>query len=424
MDVSEFEEEIFMKKKAVIIGASSEALHTIRKAKEYGLTVTALDGNAQAEGLKEADEALVVDISDEEATMAAVRAVAADFVLTVPIGRYLTTIGAVNDALGLPGITKEAAVLCTDKFAFHQRLAGEGLRNCRCYAVAADGRIIADGFRRYDLQEKKEMHGEAFCAALELQYPAILKPRFGSGSRGIHMLMESERPEETLEAVKGEEYVLEECVPGDEYGVDGAVIGGEFRFVLLRKKENTPLPARQAVAYYSVQPQDEFYGQVLCYMQKVIKCLGLSECLLHADLIRSCDGPFVIELSARPSGHNLHNLFTPLCTGVDPAEEYIRYRLGLSYSFCPEQTKQMMIHYFDMEGKLRQIPTKEELQNALIPTACRLITYQCHLQQGEFLQPVTDGHSLMGRGYFVIEGESENALRKSAHIVKSLFMQV
>ena len=62
------------KMKAVIIGASSEALHTIEKAHGAGLFVTALDGNPDAEGLREADRGLVVDISDENAVTEAVRA--------------------------------------------------------------------------------------------------------------------------------------------------------------------------------------------------------------------------------------------------------------------------------------------------------------------------------------------------------------
>ena len=121
--------------KAAIIGASEEALHTIEKAHEYGLTVVALDGNGKAPGLSAADKALVVDISDEEETIRAVREEKADFVLTVPIGRYLTTIGAVNDALTLPGISKEMAVLCTDKYSFHNTLFEQRLRSCHCYGV-------------------------------------------------------------------------------------------------------------------------------------------------------------------------------------------------------------------------------------------------------------------------------------------------
>ena len=60
--------------KAVIIGASSEALHTIEKAQEAGIFVIALDGNLEAEGLNAADRGLVVDISDENAVIEAVRA--------------------------------------------------------------------------------------------------------------------------------------------------------------------------------------------------------------------------------------------------------------------------------------------------------------------------------------------------------------
>lgn len=401
--------------KAVIIGASSEALHTIRAAREGGLFVTALDGNPAAEGLAAADKGLVVDISDEEAVIEAVEKEEADFVLTVPIGRYLTTIGAVNDALGLPGISRQMAVLCTDKYKFHQRLQEKNLRNSRCYAVG--------GRNGMDPEETGKRIAEG---KMLLKYPAILKPRFGSGSRGIQMIEDDEELQETLRMTvsctgwarngESEEYVLEECVPGEEYGVDGAVIEGRFYMVLLRKKENTPPPVRQAVGYFSVLPGEEFFRQVQTYMTNVVSCLGLGECLLHADLIRSADGPFVIELSARPSGHNLHNLFTPLCTGIDMAKEYIEYRMGRQWSFTPAATKQAMIHYFDLQGQIMSVPAEEEVRR--IETS--LLGWECHIREGDELMPVSDGHSLMGRGYFILEGDEET-LRKKADRLKALF---
>ena len=65
--------------KAAIIGASREALHTIKKAREHGLFILALDGDASAAGLAAADKGLVVDISDENAVTEALRAEKPDF---------------------------------------------------------------------------------------------------------------------------------------------------------------------------------------------------------------------------------------------------------------------------------------------------------------------------------------------------------
>lgn len=380
--------------KTAVIGASAEALHAIEKAHQYGLEVIALDGNPEAAGLKAADRALIVDISDERAVISTLKEEKPDFVLTVPVGRYLTTIGAVNDALGLPGITRKMAVLCTDKLLFHEKLHQAGLRSCRCYAA----------------EEGMELS--------EMSFPVILKPRYGSGSRGIHMLSEKEQAAAALEAVSGEDYVLEECVAGGEYGADGCITEQGFQLILLRKKENTPPPARQAVGYSSVLPGDEFRDQAEQYLRKVTDCLGLKECLFHADIIRGEDGPFVIELSARPSGHNLHNLFTPLCTGVDMVEEYIKYRMAKPYCFVPAHTKSMVIHYFDMSGRIRRVPDREEAERAAkVPVAA----WDCRVKKNEVLVPVSDGHSLMGRGFFVLEGDDTAKLEQGVRAIKALF---
>ncbi len=392
--------------KAAIIGAGSEALHTIQKAKEYNLTVIALDGNEKAEGLTAADEARVVNISQEKETIQCMKTEKVDFVLTVPIGRYLTTIGSVNDALNLPGIGKKQAMYCTDKLLFHNTMKKHGLRNCQCYEASS---IREEREKLFHKIQRKE---------LELHFPAILKPRYGSGSRGIHFVNDLRALKTGLENTCGESYVLEECASGEEYGLDGAVIDGEFYLVLLRHKENTPLPARQAVAYFSVMPEDTFYSQVKGFMEKTVKVLGLRECLLHADLMRTEAGPFMIEMSARPSGHNLHNLFTPLCTGVDVAEQYIRRRMDMEFSFVPENTKMMMIHYFDLEGAVEDVPDKTDIEKII---GKKPVVWRCNIKSGDILTKVSDGHSLMGRGYFILEGENEEELKEKAEHIKALF---
>lgn len=475
---------------AGVIGASNEAIHTIEEAKKQGVRVIAFDGNPDAEGLSVADKAVVVDITNEEATIEAVRQEKVDFLLTAPIGRYLTTTGAVNDALHLPGITKRMAQVCTDKYLFHQTLKASGLRNINCYATDADvinaeiicaDRIGADitDAKSIDTQrantegdntqrnntersvadrvdtesgaqnktvvydriidnndiEACKAENEALAKSIisgerKLQYPAILKPRYGSGSRGIHIVSTNQDLLYALREVAGESYVIEECLEGEEYGVDAAVIDGQTTIVLLRHKKNTPLPNRQAVAYHSVKRSEKVYTIIEDYVRKAVACAGLDECLLHADVLMTKTGPFMIEMSARPSGHNLHNLFTPLCTGVDMAAEYVKHRLGRPFSFVPNDIKTMMIHYFDYTGVVVKVPSHAKLGVLLwkcgghamwTKSQIKLIDWKCKLRFGDTLHAITDGHSIMDRGYYILEGDNEQQLEDCARSIRGLF---
>lgn len=384
-----------------IIGASSEAIHTIEKAHELGIEVVALDGDANAKGLESADIPIVVNITDEKATIDVIEKLGVDWIQTVPIGRYLTSTGAVNDALGLPGISRKMAEYCTDKYLFHEKLHSQNLRDCHCYLLR-DGKILKGGCGDFT---------EISVDDCGLSFPSIAKPRFGSGSRGIHFLKNTDDVKSVLSLLSGEDYVLEECVEGDEYGVDAMVLNGVMHLVLLRKKDNTPLPNRQAVAYYSVSPSDEFYMQVRDYLEKTVATLGLNECMMHGDIIRSANGPFAVEISSRPSGHNLHNLFTPLCTGIDMAYEYMQHRMGKKAQTDTQNVRKMMIHYFDYEGVVNAVPSLEDVKKLL---GDRLIKWECNINTGDVLEYASNGHALMGRGYYIVEDYDESTSKQVA----------
>ena len=387
--------------KAALIGAGEESLHTIQKAQELGVYVTALDGNPEAEGLKAADEGLTIDISDEKAVLDALQDRKPDFLITGPIGRYLTTAGAVNDALGLAGISRQAAEYCTDKYLFHKKLQEKNLRNCRCLLIPAEAAPAQTGDLAGDFST--------------LQYPAILKPRYGSGSRGIFFLNNPRElehaltcifPENQDTAAPAEDYVLEEAAPGVEYGVDACMDKDRFRMILLRKKLLTPPPARQAIGYLSVNPREDetqrlLWERAAAYLTETTALLGLKNCLLHADLMITENSIFAIELSARPSGHNLHNLFTPLATGIDMAEQYIRSQCNMDYAYEPAKTEKLLIHYFNLEQcRIKTIPQASQLR---LPQGITLKAWNCRITPGDYMQKVTTGHSLMGRGYFILQ---------------------
>ena len=271
----------------------------------------------------------------------------------------------------------------------------------------------------------------------EFSFPAILKPRYGSGSRGIFFLNSLEELRAALEELAGEngekdagipaaceeDYVLEEAVPGAEYGVDAALDEKKYCQILLRRKLLTPPPARQAVGYFSVTGGEEWEARLISlvrdYLERVTAVLELQDCLLHADLMVLGERIFVIELSARPSGHHLHDLFTPMATGVDMAEAYIRSQCGLPYTYEPKETRRLLIRYFALpEGVVKSVPEKEELA---LPEGIRLRVWDCEIRPGDRLERVTTGHSVMGRGYFILEGDTDEGLEAAADGVLGKF---
>ena len=389
-------------KKGVIIGASKDAIHTIQKAKESGIYVVALDGNPNAEGLANADASVNVDISDKAAVCEIMDEIKPDFVMPVPIGRCLTTIGYINELYNLKGIKYKAAENGTDKYLFHKKLHENNLRQIDVFLV----------------------NNETDIHSIKISYPAIMKPRFGSGSRDIYYIENDEQLFESYKKIvnKNEDFVLEQYVSGTEYSFDGAVINNELKITLLRKKINTPLPLCQAISYFSVTKEEEnrqMLDMVYHHLQQVVNTLEFDDCLLQVDLIIDNKEVFVVEISPRPTGHYLHNIFVPLVTGIDMAEEYIKFLLGEKCVFESENIKKMQIRYFDFEDVVvKKIPEPETLRAS---ERCNLSLWNCSIKEGDKIAKVTDGHSIMGRGFFVVEGESEEDLINQSNWILSQF---
>lgn len=389
-------------KKGVVIGASRDAIHTIQKARENGVYVVALDGNPEAEGFHYANEAVMVDISNQDKTYAEVEKIAPDFCVPIPIGRYLSTMGFINDKFNFRGASYAATEVSTDKFLFHNVLNKAGLRRAQMYLVDAATDMVN----------------------INIKYPAILKPRFGSGSRDVFFANSDDELTEAVQKVKGlnEDFILEQAVEGEEYSIDGAVIDGKLLMTLLRKKIITPLPIRQPISSFSVTKSEknrELVERVQNYMQKVVDVLHYNNCLINADLIVNQNEVFAIEAAPRPSGHNLHNVFVPLATGVDIAEEYIKYLLNKPYGFIPDYIRQVQIRFFDFNDVVvESVPTEREIRESL---GDDLIKWECNIKTGEHLGKVVNGHSIMGRGFFIVNGKDEADLISKSEWVLAQF---
>lgn len=403
-------------KTAIVIGASAESIYAINIAKKRGYYVIGFDGNPQAAGLCHADQAIVADIRDASQIWTKLDT-KPDIVLPVPIGRYLTTAGAVNDYYELKGLSEKAANYCTDKYLFHQMLSGQGLRDGSCLLIEQGSSVSKAVCQATELLEQEQRDRGTGTQM-------VMKPRYGSGSRGVQLMKSSEEIKSYLNATIDEDIILETVFPGTEYGVDAAVFDGKLSLFLIREKILTPPPYRQCVGYLAVGRQTEelLYQIVGNYLQKVIHILGINHCLLHCDLMWYQEKPMLIELSGRPSGHNLHNVFTPLATGVSMVDRYIDYVEDHKTVQAERDAaiRQLLIGYFDSDPcQLTEIPDTAVLQKQF---GNRLLHYDCRMKPGK-LKEIRDGHTLMERGYYILEGQDKAALLQDRErLLQQVFM--
>lgn len=386
---------------AIVIGASAETVYAIGQAQRLGVLVLAFDGNDKAEGLCYADEAYVVDIRNPQEIYEIIdgKGILAEemFVLPVPIGRYLISAGAFNEHYRLVGPKKDTTEICTDKWLFHQTLNLMGLRNIDCERIE-----------------------EGTVANISRKFPVIVKPRYGAGSRQVFKITNESEWKKFADGMPyDEDFIMEDAVEGQEYGIDGMVMNGKFQLILMRKKLLTVPPYRQCVGYIAMSADNdrELFEKMEAFLSELTAAVKLDNGILHADVIYDGVTPFIIEMAPRPSGHRLHDLFTPMVTGVDMISAYIHLIQNKPIEMNVKNVDNVyLIRYFDIESQIRRIPSRSYILGKYA-----LPEYECNLILGE-ARKIKDGHSLMDRGYFICEGTSEENVCKVANNVLNEFI--
>lgn len=323
------------------VGAGREQLAAIAAAQAQGFRVLALDGDPEAPGLHLADRAEVVDLRDADTVTRVARLHGVGFTLPVPIGRLLTTQAAVHEAMGLRGVRMACAEVCTDKQRFHE-------------AMSAAGVTVPWQRELPSVQHLRAIEPASFA------FPLILKPRYGSGSRGVLVVAGAyewhDAVAQVLDEAPAEGWVLQSLVDGVALGVDGAVVRGRARIVLVREKLMSPWPHRVELVYRA--PADipdvatvrleELLGRALTAVQA-------NDCLFHADVILGPDGqPVLVELSARPSGLRIAAELVPACTGVDLLGQGLRLHQHGHADFAPRRAWPTVLHYWHHAGGIVQ----------------------------------------------------------------------
>ena len=334
-----------MGKTLMILGAGVYQVPLIQKAKQLGLRTVAVSIPGIFPGFAYADEVCLIDTRDGDAVLRAAERFRIDGIVTTGTDVAVRTIGAVCRAMGLPGISAEAARIVTDKAEMK---------------AAFKGTVRSSDF------ELVRSLAEAEAAARKLGYPVVMKACDVSGSRGITCVSSPEALEAafaaSVEASKRDYYIVEKYVEGHEIGLDAFVAGGRIVYAEPHEKyvfhrDGVTIPAGHS---YPMEQSDALREEIHTQLERIVRSTGMDNCAINADLfLLPGDRISVIEAGGRCGATCIPELIT-LHTGIDYYAQMIRCALGEPLDFAPKQDVPCIakLLFSDRNGKVTAMDEK------------------------------------------------------------------
>lgn len=300
-------------KKIMILGAGIYQVPLIKAAKDMGLytIVSSIPGNYP--GFKLADKVYYENTVDHEKILEIARKEKIDGIITTGTDVCVITIGKVCDALGLRGLSYEAAKVAVDKMLMKSKYEEFGVRTAKFRKVLFDEPNISG-------------------IVSELEFPLIFKSVDSSGSRGIIRVDSKDEFDSARKYVRentGKNYFLvEEFIEGEEFGAQAFVYDGEVKFILPHGdyvyQGDTGVPIGHYAPY---NLDDEIIKDCKQQLIKAVKAMGLDYCGVNADFILKDGKTYVLELGGRCGATCLAEL-TAIYYGFDYYKKILLTALG------------------------------------------------------------------------------------------------
>ena len=295
-------------KTVFILGASRLQIPAIKKAKEKGLYVYALDYDPNAEGIHYADKYLEISTIDKEKVYKAALEYKPDYIMTSTSDMPVRTVAWVNEKLGMPSdISYEDSICATDKVAMRNRMKECGVPIPTYYVV----------------RNLKEF----LNVAQEMPMRFILKPADNAASRGVVLVEKGQKTklEElykyTIQFSRSGEVLVEEYMTGPEVSVESYTINSEPHIITITDKMVTELPFFVELGHTepSRLPFEE-QESIKKVAEAAIRAIGMKNGPNHTEIKVTPNGPKLVEIAARLGGDCITSKLVPLSTGVDMIE--------------------------------------------------------------------------------------------------------
>ncbi len=337
-------------KKVLIVGAGFLQQFVIRKAKELGYYTLAVDADENAVGFKYADKHAVVNIVDEMACLEFAKKEKIDGVLTAATDYGVLTAAYIAENLGLPGLRYDVAKTIKNKYLIRKCLYENRVDDTeQAYEISEDT----------DLSELKN----------KINYPVMVKPCDGSGSRGASKVENKEQFEKAcigaMKASITNRAEIESFIIGKEYGAESLVVNGQINVLAVMKKHMTKHPYYAELGHtIPSELPEETETYVKKCVKNAIRSLGINFGSVNMDMIITEEGKvYIIDIGARMGGNMIGPCIVPYGTGIDYVANMIRNAVGDTVDLTPKEQEAVATRLLAFkEGTIKKLPNIEKLE--------------------------------------------------------------
>ncbi len=388
----------------MVLAAGLLQIPVIKKAKEMGYYVIAVDDDVKAPGMAIADKAVVPGgLVNEEKMLVLAKEEQISGVIHPCSEVAMNVMGRINDELHLHGISHETAINATNKHLMRKAFEAYGAPSPKSFCAET----VEEGFKQYQL----------------IQGKAILKPSRNSGSRGVSEIEPGISFEEfahLFERSKAESrdasVMIEQFVEGPEFSVEIIVWNGNVNVLQVTDKKTTESPYFVELGHN--QPSlfsDDVVSAVSAAAVKGVEALQLNDCAAHAEVKYQNGKPYIMEIGARLGGDFISTELTRLSTGIDMVAAAISVAMGDEPRLNPtEQKHGVCIRYFcPKPGKLVSIKNKDVLNDACVYDA------KIYPRVGDIIPKVKSSLDRSGH-VIVISNTVQDAILKAERIVSQV----
>ncbi len=337
-------------KKILIIGAGFLQDFVIQKAVSMGYETLAVDADPNAVGFSHASKHAVINIVDEKACLEYARKEKINGVITAATDFGVLSAAYVAREMRLPGLKYEVAQLIKNKYK---------VRKC-LYENHVD-----------DTEQAYEVHSDMDIdqLAYKLNYPVMVKPCDGSGSRGTSRVDEPDDLKKACDYAINNSIThraeIETFIIGQEYGAESLVVDGQINVLAIMKKWMTSPPYYAELGHaIPCGLPIEIENKAKECVRKAILALGINFGSVNMDMLITSEGMVhIIDIGARMGGNMIGPCVIPYGTGIDYVGAMIQNAVDdpVDLSEKPHRAVVTKLLAFD-EGIVNRLPDMKTIE--------------------------------------------------------------